>query len=283
MKRVICVLLALTLALAFSCCAENTPAVDDWQLESRTDEALADGVVYTELVFSDAFDDPHRVYLLTVDPNKAYLHTGTSQNGMEFMPSQKQTVMEHMQAARDDGLPVIAGVNGDFFAISSSYAPSGLTVKDGTVISAGNYRPFSAYTTDGRFLICSGTEKVDLQQLQTAVGGSHLLVEEGKPLDFRNADSFATIWHPRTLAGVRADGTILLAVIDGRQPAHSNGASLTQCAQLMHSLGAVRAINHDGGGSSTMVVQQQGENVLKNSPSDGSMRQIFDSILVVTK
>jgi hypothetical protein len=70
--------------------------------------------------------------------------------------------------------------------------------------------------------------------------------------------------NPRTLAGVRADGTLLLVTVDGRRPGWSVGMTLPEAARLMRSLGARDAINLDGNGSSTMVVR--GEVV--NRPSD---------------
>jgi Phosphodiester glycosidase len=70
--------------------------------------------------------------------------------------------------------------------------------------------------------------------------------------------------NPRTLAGVRADGTLLLVTVDGRRPGWSAGMTLPEAARLMRSLGARDAINLDGDGSSTMVVR--GEVV--NRPSD---------------
>ena len=76
--------------------------------------------------------------------------------------------------------------------------------------------------------------------------------------------SFVAGRNPRTLAGVRPDGTLLLVTVDGGRPGWSVGMTLTEAARLMRSLGATDALNLDGGGSSTMIVR--GEVV--NRPSD---------------
>jgi Phosphodiester glycosidase len=70
--------------------------------------------------------------------------------------------------------------------------------------------------------------------------------------------------NPRTLAGVRADGTLLLVTVDGRRPGWSVGMTLPEAARLMRSLGARDALNLGGGGSTTMTIR--GEVV--NRPSD---------------
>lgn len=82
--------------------------------------------------------------------------------------------------------------------------------------------------------------------------------------------------HPRTAVGRKADGTLLLLVVDGRQP-ESRGVDLAELAQIMHGLGAVEAINLDGGGSSALVVNH----TLINRPVGSSVeRQVMSAIAV---
>jgi hypothetical protein len=55
--------------------------------------------------------------------------------------------------------------------------------------------------------------------------------------------------------------------------------TLVKLANVMRSLGAVSALNLDGGGSSTIVVKKR----LKNVPSDGKERPVSSAILVLPK
>jgi hypothetical protein len=60
--------------------------------------------------------------------------------------------------------------------------------------------------------------------------------------------------HPRTALGISAQGdSVWLVVTDGRQTGYSEGATLGEMAELLKGLGAVNAINLDGGGSSAIV------------------------------
>ncbi|NMO15527.1 phosphodiester glycosidase family protein [Pyxidicoccus fallax] len=60
--------------------------------------------------------------------------------------------------------------------------------------------------------------------------------------------------YPRTAVGVDASGRyLLLVVVDGKQRGYSQGATLTEVADLMLAHGAHTAIQLDGGGSSTLV------------------------------
>lgn len=97
----------------------------------------------------------------------------------------------------------------------------------------------------------------------TSVGGYPVLVEDGRPVYLSANDGFTRSRHPRTIAGRTADGTILLVTVDGRQPCCSIGMTLPEAADLMIALGAVEAINLDGGGSTTFVAH----GVMVNHPS----------------
>jgi len=69
--------------------------------------------------------------------------------------------------------------------------------------------------------------------------------------------------HPRTGVGLTSDGSALFVTADGRRGT-AVGMTLREFARLMRSLGAVWAVNLDGGASTTMVIR----GAVRNSPSD---------------
>ncbi len=115
------------------------------------------------------------------------------------------------------------------------------------------------------------------------VGGGPRLVRAGKPVAAgpeAGGPGFVDTRHPRTAAGVRADGRILLVTVDGRQPERSVGMTIAELSALLLELGAVEAINMDGGGSTTMAA---GGRVV-NSPSDlTGERPVGDALLVLAR
>jgi hypothetical protein len=121
------------------------------------------------------------------------------------------------------------------------------------------------------------------------VGGGPRLLRAGRVAVTARAEGFAppqapafygtfvAARQPRTLAGIRADGTLLLVTVDGRRPGWSVGMTLPEAARLMHSLGARDAMNLDGGGSTTMTVRGE----LVNRPSDRvGERPVSDALYV---
>lgn len=90
--------------------------------------------------------------------------------------------------------------------------------------------------------------------------------------------------HPRTVVGKKADGTLVFAVIDGRAAATGKeGMHGADMAAFMKSSGCVDAYNLDGGGSSVLVIRENGKFVVKNSPSDGRERSDGNALLIAVQ
>lgn len=110
----------------------------------------------------------------------------------------------------------------------------------------------------------------------TAVGSTDRLVSGGVALT-----GLAPGAAPRSAIGVKADGSVVLYTIDGRQSGYSVGASYTQVAQRLVELGCVEAVALDGGGSTTLGAALPGGTfALQNRPSDGRERSVSNSILL---
>jgi len=92
-----------------------------------------------------------------------------------------------------------------------------------------------------------------------AVGGGPRLLKAGKIEISGQEENFQNdILNgraPRTAVALTKDNHLLLLTIDGRQSDLSVGMSLEELAQTLKDLGAVEAINLDGGGSARMVIR----------------------------
>ncbi|MDF2710927.1 MAG: secreted protein [Nonomuraea muscovyensis] len=84
--------------------------------------------------------------------------------------------------------------------------------------------------------------------------------------------------NPRSMIGVDEQGRLMLVVVDGRQAGYSEGLGIAQTAELMKRLGAVEAMNLDGGGSSVLATAEGG---IVNRPSDATgQRSRGNAILI---
>jgi len=112
-----------------------------------------------------------------------------------------------------------------------------------------------------------------------SVGGRDMLVVNGQSV-VAQPDTDGT--HPRTAAGIDADGHVILVTAD--DGSYSRGLTLTDLAQLMLSLGAVDALNLDGGGSAQMAVRLPGdvEASIVNSDDTSVDRPVVNALQVVS-
>ncbi len=206
--------------------------------------------------------------------------------------------------ALDDTVRVLGGANADFFLFKPAGLPTNALVIDGRVYSGPNGRPVLAVDSGGRvrIVILSGPDTVrfigedsssatlalrPFHPLQ-AVGGRPAIVRAGRLTpEATDTGAFAVTRHPRTAAGIAADGRrLILLVVDGRQEGWSVGMRLDELGRLMLALGARDAINLDGGGSTTLVVRDpQGDTLqVANRPSDKEgERPVGDALAIVSR
>lgn len=98
-----------------------------------------------------------------------------------------------------------------------------------------------------------------------AVSGNAMLVEDGKAL--KGLDDSV---QPRTAIALdERRRQLIIVLVDGRQPNFSEGATLDELAKMIVEFGGYTAMNLDGGGSTTLVVESpNGKAKVLNSPID---------------
>ena len=257
------------------------------EIVSAQTETLAEGLTYTKYTCADREGKPVILSLLKTDLKRTALYVGTPDDGYEAKKV-KQTIPDMAAAAEKNGKTVLAGVNADFFDIFGDNHPSGVCVKNGRVISnVLTDRPFVGVTKEGRPAVAWQTE-IPPEKLFQAAAGMQMIVKDGALFDFAPLEPFSYVRHPRTAAGVTKDGAVLLLEADGRIPEHSNGMSLVDLGLFMVRLGADRAINLDGGGSSAVYTKTNGEFTLRTVPADlffpndKLIRKDFNALFVIS-
>ncbi len=103
------------------------------------------------------------------------------------------------------------------------------------------------------------------EDMEQVVGCERRLITDGVPASFTDSSK-----APRTALGVTDSGELILYTADGRNSIWSAGLSYAQLAQRMLDLGAVQAVNLDGGGSTQMHLVWPGyaKDYTINKPSE---------------
>ena len=201
--------------------------------------------------------------LIVLDPKRCFVARG----------GEGQTI--NMIAERNGA---IGGINAGAFVDpeggGSGKEPEGLTIIDGAMIEAARWdrESFAGFDADG-ILHVGYFSYADCLNLGI-VGGvtfSPPLIINGVP---QNPGPSGV--NPRTAIGQRADGAVLMLVIDGRQLS-SAGATYDDLIEVMLQFGAVNAMNLDGGSSTVMYLN--GELVNQPSSQSGYSRGLPDAFL----
>lgn len=176
----------------------------------------------------------------------------------------------------------IAGINAGAYADKNGSAhgsvPDGLIIKDGkTVYFNGDTNEefcVIGFDEDNLLVVDYVKSKSEAEELnlRCAVSFGPPLILNGKGLITETGTSL----QPRSAIAQCADGSVLLLVLDGRQPS-SAGATLKNVQDLLLEHGAVTAANLDGGSSAAMIFEGE----LLNSPSDkGELKKIPTAFVV---
>lgn len=117
----------------------------------------------------------------------------------------------------------------------------------------------------------------------SAVGGSPVLVKDGivnVTAGEELADLDNTAQRARSAIGYTADGKVILVAVEGGNTTVSpsvTGLSLNELANLMKDMGCVAALNLDGGGSTTLRINNQ----LTVRPSDGNVERAMPGVILI--
>jgi exopolysaccharide biosynthesis protein len=271
-----------------------------------TGRPLGTLLIDKELVSSPIYD---RTALIIDDDHKTYIDTVLvdcyfiSVNGVKY-------VIGGVNQGRDQGTVVLytpawgeqTGTGND----GAELIVAGSVVKE---IKPGN----SAIPQDGYVISLSGApaqfindnvkvgDKLDVHikvvpytsspaSIRHMISGGPRLVKEGIVYVSKNEEKFksdiAQGRAARTAVGITKDDKLLLVTVDGlprdrsaRDDRSSIGVTLEELAGLMINLGAVEAMNLDGGGSTTMWIDGK----VVNKPATGYEQYVSNALVIAPR
>ena len=285
---------------------------DYYKVITKDDYQLAPGVMESEIVLNNAAGSHRQVaHVVEIDINNPYTKVMPSYKGMaEGVASGKygvQIMSEQAKYAEAHGYGnVVAAMNLSLSWYDSAYylahpelvgEPLAYMIMDGVQYTNSQGQTSGSQTC----LVINFDEKdgvarpdsipkTEIRSTSSAITGWEeqvipanfgFLVKDGK--NQYGKDNNANNGASRSFVGIKADGSIVMVMNDGRQAPYSTGFTNYEMAEFMISLGCVQAVNGDGGGSSAFLSQRPGEELKINcSPSDGAERPTTHGILVIS-
>ena len=305
------ILLVSTFSFDVSAVQVDESRLKIYQVTSEQNWQLAPGIIESEIILNNLTGDKRQVtHVVEIDVTNPYTKILPSYKGMAEGLNAKeygtQIMSEQAKYAEENGYGnVVAAMNTCLHWYDTDYyakhpeligEPLGTLILDGVRYTNSQNSYFGAYTCivinfdnkDGQPRP-DNIPKVEVRQTYDSITGweeqlipasFHFLVKDGVNQHSINDPEPQA---PRSMMGIKADGTLILVMVDGRQAPYSTGFNAYEMAEYMISLGCVHAINCDGGGSSTFLSQRPGEDLeLHCFPSDGKERAVTQGILVIS-
>ena len=250
----------------------------------RTKQERSLPLVYWSEVHADA--DTEAVHVLRVDLHSHAIEVdvvmGDDPDGNgpaeaeltdPLVLAKRANVLAAVNANAFAGMPDSTGKRDSHWHVQQPVEIQGVAIHDGVARSSGPQKgaPDVAFGVDRKNKVYVG-QAAGTTSLEEAVNAwAFTMLQDGKPVPQEGGPR-----HPRTAVGVDESGRWLyMVVVDGRQPGYSVGMTALELANLMLRIGAVRAINLDGGGSSILLVSSRdGALHIVNKPSGGSPRPV---------
>lgn len=174
------------------------------------------------------------------------------------------------------------------FGISPSGTPSVAWIYN---VGAGNDLIYS-YPSPSPNLLNSAPQPQPTETFPTggtvwnatsAIGGSPVLIKNNN-IQITDAEELISINNttsrPRSAIGYLSNGIVLILAVEGDNAPNYPGINLADLASLLKTLGCVEALNLDGGGSTSLVVN----NVKTVRPGDNAIeRPVVSAILIKRK
>ena len=209
----------------------------------------------------------------------------TIKTGRNWSMTETTRQAQSMQTRRNTN--VVGAINAGGYDMSNG-RPSGAFIMSGTVINEPTGTTFWI-DGSGAAHITSAQECKDALaagNVREAVASFGDIFENGHARSGLDNTTRAS----RTAIGIKADGTVVMLMVDGRQAPYSVGMTMAEVGAAMEALGCEQAVNLDGGGSSTFATQREGEPenndaaglTLRCRPSDGYERKVSNTIMVLS-
>ena len=290
MKKTMIRIALAAAALAGGMCRAN------WREDMWTRPvALREGVSVKAL----ALEEPRlmKAYIARVDlstPGIGFTATDRAENWGETMPdytnrtvlidTKRETTAAFMARRRAQGLDVELAVNtapwGPWVPpFTHTYGSfRGWNVSGGVELSHWKNPRMGAFIVvrkDGRVDATPRVPVAETNSVAIAMCGFGMIMTNGVPT-FAVAHPRPAQLAPRTALGVTADRkTLVVLVVDGRQPGYSLGADIEDLYNILRKEGVTDAVNMDGGGSSSLVVYDRaaGRPLMINHQPRGTERK----------
>jgi len=239
--------------------SERSFSPKDWSKEKVNKQ-----ITWYQLKSGELFGEPQSINVVKIDLRKDRYDVS-----MVYSDSARVLLSDMVKEKN-----ALAAINGTFFDMKKGGSVVFLKVDD-TIITPPNPEA-GAMIREAAFVVGDSVRVVEFPKekwgkwhpaFEDIMVSGPMLIKDGKLVE-PDSVAFNTTKHPRSAVGITPDYQLLLVTADGRHKDKAIGLSMKELGILMKALNCKNAMNLDGGGSTTLWLQDEG---VVNYPSDNKL------------
>ena len=245
----------------------------------------------------DTYENEYEKQILDVEDDIKYQIIELEVNGCKgylaviYDPSKVKIAVTQYLGTRGQYVTQMAEANNALVAIngggfsdpghnSAGGTPTGITIKDGKIITNGEYGSSGGiigFTNEDVLVLLKNTTAQEAINMgvRDAISWGPFLIVNGTPSFIKGNGGWG--YAARSAIGQRADGIVLLLVIDSNAT-RTKGANMVDLTEIMQNYGAINAANLDGGTSSVMVMPKTIAQTEYNAPCNDYRNDTYCAI-----
>jgi len=240
---------------------ENNEETDTNSITFATNDSQNYDSIYEKQVLEHDKDEIYKLIRIKEKDYSGYLVVIYDSSKIELATSSNidhggQTMVA---ISRENEAKIAINASG-FSRKGHKLIPTGTVIKDGEILSIGGKNTHGGgligFTNDNVLMLTTDSAENAIKKgMKDAMTFGPFLIVNGVKSDVKGNGGFGVA--NRTAIAQRKDGIVLFLVIDGRGANGSNGISISDMIPLLERYGAYNAANLDGGGSSSLVIDDE--------------------------
>lgn len=230
---------------------------------SANNDVLEYESIYEEQILKrDEGNDLYKYFEIEVNNTKAHVTVIYDPSRIEYAMSKNINNGGHTLSGLAKSEDAIIAINASGFSyVDKKIVPYGTVIKDGKILfqngKMNTNMGLIGFTKDNVLVLTKENPETAIANgLEDAMTFGPFLIVNGKAAEITGNGGWG--YAPRTVIAQRKDGIVLFIVFDGRDLSNRTmGASMKDLIEILQRYKAYNAANLDGGGSSTLVINNQ--------------------------
>ena len=213
-----------------------------------------------QILKRDEGNDLYKVFKIKVNGSTAHITVIYDPSRIHYAISSKiNNRGQHLIDIAKEQNAIVAINASAFSRKGTKLIPYGITIKDGVILQNASYSSkygIVGFNNDNVLVFMQGTAEDAIKAgIRDAMTFGPLLFVNGKAATIKGNGGLG--YAPRTVIAQRKDGIVIFIVFDGRGTTGGMGASMNDLIEVLTRYKAYNAANLDGGGSSTLVINNE--------------------------